>query len=270
MPKIIILTGAELRHQFFRTYLGLNPEIKVIRTYCESPIQKEKLLSGGISNDQRFHHLTARNQSEEDFFGLFLEKSMDFSNPHHILRGSINDSETVNEIIDLKPDLLISYGCSIIKSALLKEFSGRFINLHLGLSPYYRGAGTNFWPLVNFEPFLIGATFMHIDEGIDTGPIIHQIRARIYPQDTPHSIGNRLIADATKTIETIIIRGVSTPNQIDFQNFKEEKVYRNKDFNEEAVAKVYSNLKNGMIENYLSKKGEFERQFPIFQNPKFL
>ena len=34
---------------------------------------------------------------------------------------------------------------------------------------------------------------MYMDEGIDTGQIIHQSRAIILPFDNPHQIGNRLI-----------------------------------------------------------------------------
>ena len=37
---------------------------------------------------------------------------------------------------------------------------------------------------------------MHIDDGIDTGEIIHQIRARKYFNDNIHQIGNRLIKDS--------------------------------------------------------------------------
>ena len=34
---------------------------------------------------------------------------------------------------------------------------------------------------------------MHINEGIDTGEIIHQIIPDFYIGDSPHTIGNRLI-----------------------------------------------------------------------------
>ena len=53
-------------------------------------------------------------------------------------------------------------------------FSRKFLNVHLGLSPYYRGSGTNVWPLINTEPDMVGATLC-IDAGIDNGEIIHQI-----------------------------------------------------------------------------------------------
>jgi len=37
---------------------------------------------------------------------------------------------------------------------------------------------------------------MHIDHGVDTGEIIHQIRVKINFNDNIHQIGNRLIRDS--------------------------------------------------------------------------
>ena len=144
----------------------------------------------------RTDHLLTKAVTEKDFFSVFCEGIEDQSNPVFIVKGEINDANHVQNIIELDPDLIISYGCSIIKSKLLSVFKGRFINIHLGLSPYYRGSRTNFWPFVNNELQFIGTTFMQIDEGVDTGEIVHQIRANIYPNDSIHQIGNRLIRDS--------------------------------------------------------------------------
>ena len=124
--------------------------------------------------------------------------------------------------------------------------------MHLGLSPYYRGTGTNVWPLINNEPEFIGATFMYIDSGIDTGSIIHQIRADIMLGDSPHSIGNRLIKKMTEEYCKIIDKfdNLHTERQI----FSKGKIYYLKDFNSNTCKKLYSNIQNGLIENYLEKK----------------
>ena len=45
------------------------------------------------------------------------------------------------------PDVVLVFGTGLLKAPLIGAFPGRIINIHLGLSPYYRGAGTNFWPL---------------------------------------------------------------------------------------------------------------------------
>ena len=122
----------------------------------------------------------------------FLDESINYlpdnSNPRVIKKGSINDNEVVSEIVNSNADLLVCYGSSIIKSDLLDIFRGKFLNVHLGLSPYYRGSGTNIWPLINGEPEMVGATFMHIDKGIDTGEVIHQIQADFFVGDSPHTL----------------------------------------------------------------------------------
>ena len=159
-------------------------------------------------------HVEARTQSEIDFFSDYIESCEDKSNPKLIRKGEINDEAIVNEIVAMNPDLLVCYGSSLIKSDLLTKFQGRFLNVHLGLSPYYRGSGTNVWPLINLEPDMVGATFMYIDAGIDTGKIIHQIRADVYLGDSPHTIGNRLIRKMTLTYAVIVCN---------FRNLESEK-----------------------------------------------
>lgn len=271
MRKIILLTGSELRHEFFRKYLGKASGIEVLCTYCESVQNSEKLLGTGYTYNLRINHLEARAQSEQDFFSLFATTTQDRSNPRFIPRGSINTPSIVEEITKLNPDYIVAYGCSIIKPALIQRFTGRFINLHLGLSPYYRGSGTNFWPLVNNEPEFVGATFMHIDEGIDTGEIIHQIRARISLFDNIHTIGNRLIKDAAEVMVKILVEGfVKGGNIREKKSFENEKVYRNRDFNEEAVALAYQNFQNGMIEKYLQNQALRDEKAPIKQQDNYL
>ena len=46
---------------------------------------------------------------------------------------------------------------------------------------------------------------MYLDEGIDTGEIIHQGRPKIFPYDNPHQIGNRLIKKMTKDFIKLVI-----------------------------------------------------------------
>ena len=123
-----------------------------------------------------------------------------------------------------------NYGCSIIQEPLLSVFDGRFVNVHLGLSPYYRGSGTNFWPLVNKEPEFVGATFMHIDSGIDTGEIIHQIRADYFWGDTPSSIGNRLILKMSATLKDLILNFDNLHVNLPKASTCESKVYKKIDF----------------------------------------
>ena len=161
MKRVIILTGSGIRHAFFRRFLSKSENIEVLLSYCEEPVHNlEEFVSKQKNNKFREMHLKNRLQSEKDFFSLYNENVSDSSNPILIKKGDINSPNVVGQIIKMSPDIIISYGCSIIKSKLIEVFYGRFINIHLGLSPYYRGgAGTNYWPLVNKEPEYVGGYF---------------------------------------------------------------------------------------------------------------
>lgn len=267
--RIVVLTGSELRHTFFRTYLGLQEGIEVVRSYCEGTERSLGTIVAALpeASSKRSMHVAAREQSEKDFFELFLSTASDQSRPVFLPKGDINLPEHVAAIQDSAPDVIISYGCSIIGESLIQTFSRRFVNLHLGLSPYYRGSGTNFWPLVNGEPEYVGVTFMHIDAGVDTGSIIHQERADIFHGDTPHSIGNRLIRTMVPVTARIVRAMDSLQEMPQPPAPPTERYYKKKDFSEESVAELSRRFSDGLIETYLSEYDERCARVPIVTNP---
>lgn len=269
MKRIIILTGSELRHVFFRKYIALSENIEVINSYCEGQEKSLRALTEEeeIANDIRLKHLSTREQSEKDFFRLFVETTVDHSNSVHLSKGKINSPKYTKAVINSEPDLLIAYGCSIIREPLLSTFEGRFLNVHLGLSPYYRGSGTNYWPLVNGEPEYVGATFMHIDAGIDTGEIIHQVRAKYSWNDTPSQIGNRFIIEMSRVYQNIIVNFERLEKMPQLPIPSNERVYKKKDYTEESVVTLYKNFESGLIERYLSEEVDRCMKVPILTNP---
>lgn len=71
------------------------------------------------------------------------------------------------------PDWIISYNYRhIIKSDVIESFPGRILNFHVSLLPWNRGADPNLWSFLDNTPK--GVTIHHIDEGVDTGPILLQ------------------------------------------------------------------------------------------------
>jgi phosphoribosylglycinamide formyltransferase 1 len=270
MKRVIILTGSEIRHTFFRIYISSLKGVDVVASFCEG---KEKNLNALVNkednNTYRLMHLQERERSEMDFFSIFNNNMLDKSNPIFIRKGEINHQEIIDNIIGKKPDLLIAYGCSLIKGALLNVFKGKFINVHLGLSPYYRGSGTNFWPFVNNELEYVGVTFMHIDEGIDTGQIIHQIRPRIFHNDSVAQIGNRLIIDMASVCGRIISQFDNIEKVSQLPDPKNKKLYRRKDFTEESVKKLYANLHEKQIERYIVEKDDRCKRVRIIENQRF-
>lgn len=83
------------------------------------------------------------------------------------------DKLVANDIDRLAPELIVSYSYRhILKGAVLDTMPGRFINLHISLLPFNRGADPNAWSYLDCTPK--GVTVHEIDEGVDTGPILLQ------------------------------------------------------------------------------------------------
>jgi folate-dependent phosphoribosylglycinamide formyltransferase PurN len=252
MKKIVILTGSEMRHTYFRVVLSNDKRFKVLASFCEGSEKslESRTFSNIHSSILEKQHVLSRKQSEKDFFGATVSNLTDDSNPVKIAKGDINKDTVVEEIKRLKPDILVCYGSSLIKSDLLTVYDGHFLNVHLGLSPYYRGSGTNVWPLINKEPWMVGATFMYIDSGIDTGNIIHQIQPSIFLGDSPHTIGNRLILEMTKVYSELVVNFRNLSNEV--QPESQGRLYKKADFNSNACRRLYDNFNNGMIEEYIN------------------
>lgn len=240
------------------------------RTFCE---KKTTLRSLNTGDRIALTHAKEREQSEDDFFRAFVELAPDHSNSVSIPGGSINDANYRDEILSLNPDILVCYGTSIIREPLLSDFEGRFLNIHLGLSPYYRGAGTNFWPIVRNEPEFVGVTFMQIDAGVDSGPVIHQMRATMFPNDSIHSVGNRLIRDIALVLPVIVDRFPLfrriPQDTIDLKG-NNEKVFRSRDFSGASVVEALEEISRGSIRQYLENKDERDGNAPIVEQWEIL
>jgi len=262
MKKIVILTADELRHDYFKTKFALGKDIHVLKTYCDTT--RKKYNSNADYTDINNVHFSSRCQVEKDFFEEYVRTSENRSNSQYIKRGEINDDKYIEEICDMNPDFIVTYGCCIIKPRLINLFRNKIINVHLGLSPYYFGSGTNFHPFVNKELSAVGCTFMYMDEGIDTGKIIHQIRADVDPCDNIHQIGNRLIKKMTQKFIDLIKNFEDVKNKKSQTN-KNGRTYKRVDCTSESIKKAYENINNGVCLQYLENKNRLDLDFPLVE-----
>ena len=103
---------------------------------------------------------------------------------------------------------------------------------------------------------------MYMDRGIDTGEIIHQARAEIYGNDTPHCIGNRLIKNMTADF-VFLIENMEKIEKMKPATDKKGKTYKNKDATPLATAQLYENFRADVCNEYLQTKEERNKVYPI-------
>jgi methionyl-tRNA formyltransferase len=91
-----------------------------------------------------------------------------------ILVRSVNDPATLAALLDLSPALVVVHGTRIIAGRILRAVDAPMLNLHMGITPRYRGVHGGYWALADGRPDLAGTTVHLVDEGIDTGGILGQ------------------------------------------------------------------------------------------------
>ena len=248
--KIVVLTSNSLRHKFLANTLS---------SYCDDAliISECKPQTSSFDDSKNYtkieNHFLLRDKTEKSFFpndNYFIPKTLP------ILYKEVNSPYVYEVIKNFKPDILIVFGSSIIKEPLISLLSaGHIINLHLGISPYYRGSGTNFWPFVNNELEYLGSTILHLDAGIDTGDIICHVRPKIELNDNVHTLGCKIIKSSVESLIKIIklLDEGKKLNRVKQWDVK-DRYYKTKDFDEIALSKYKNNLKNDMIKNYLDSE----------------
>jgi hypothetical protein len=248
--RAIVLTSTLTRHRFVANTLASRLDVAMVWQE-EKSFEPLRYATSASDEEVIERHFAARDQAEE---ACFAGHGAVAAPVRRVGPGGCNADAEVAAMRALAPDVVLVFGTGLLKPPLIDRFHGRILNIHLGLSPYYRGAGTNFWPLVNGEPEYCGATIHFLDAGVDTGPVIAHVRPEIRPGDGPHDIGNRTIAAAVETLASAAMAHARQPiagvPQAGLPG-QPGRVYKRADFSAAAVRRLQSNFADGMIDAYL-------------------
>ncbi len=92
--------------------------------------------------------------------------------------NNLNSERFINEITDLKPDLIVVVAFRIIPPSIYKIPKLGAFNIHASLLPKYRGAAPINWSIINGDK-ISGLTTFLLKEKVDTGDILLQEETRI-------------------------------------------------------------------------------------------
>jgi len=157
-----------------------------------------------------------------------------------MLMGDLNNCSSTFLSDFLKSEIYVIFGSSYIKGHLIDFLvKQRAINIHMGVSPYYRGSDCNFWALHDNNPHLVGATIHLLSKGLDSGPMLYHAMSKLktnpyeYTMSTVkaafHSIAERIRAKTIFEIEPVMQ-----------EKSKEVRYSKKIEFNEEVVKKYFN------------------------------
>lgn len=184
-----------------------------------------------ISNKEKCLPMKGR---EEDVLGddwnrIYLDKTL----PNIICKkGTIIKRK--EWITRLNPDIIISHGPEKLPTEIINcaKFGG--INIHWGISPYYRGMHTIRWPLLEGKLQYVGMTIHKLDADLDTGPIIYQGRPKLRKGLTYKQIEYMLTNIAKKKIEKCIEYIIKNP-KLTNQNLLNGRHFWSKDWKQSCL-----------------------------------
>jgi hypothetical protein len=142
-----------------------------------------------------------------------------------------------------RSDVFVVFGASYIKGPLCDALvERRAINIHMGVSPYYRGSSTNFWAMYDRRPQYVGATVHLLSRGLDSGPMLFHALPQADAVD-PFEFGMRAVRAAHRALVEHLKNGTFFDLLPVAQDRSKELRYtRNADFTDEVAAEYLARL----------------------------
>jgi hypothetical protein len=143
----------------------------------------------------------------------------------------------------LQADRFIVFGASYIKGPLAEYLvARRAINIHMGMSPWYRGSSTNFWAMYDRRPQYVGATIHLLSQGLDSGPMLFHALPPAAAAD-PFVHGMLAVRAAHEgLIESLRSEQIDQLEPVPQDRSRELRYTKNADFTDEVAAEYLSRL----------------------------
>jgi hypothetical protein len=263
MTRVVVLTRSNLQHRFVAAALAELPGIVGIVETAQPSVPFWKRVRraykrfgfagmvsrGALKLALKLSGEAARRETD-------LRKVLDEPRPVGgvpvFKTVGVNSAETQKVLRNLNPDILCVYGTYIVSDATLSIARQLALNLHTGMSPRYRGADCEFWPIHNKEPNYVGATVHRCTSDLDGGAIYGVVPASLHADDRLGAVFGRSVVVGSALYRRIVddfIEGRAIqPVSQDLAMGKEYKVAMR---GWRAELRVASLIRSGLIRDYV-------------------
>jgi len=235
--NITLITSDQIRHNYLVNLLSnIATKLNVIQ-------EKKTFFSNQnkISNLMKNYFLKVDDAQKKVFGNAAIDKKN-----KNIKLLSLENKElekcSLNFLSDfLNSDIFIVFGSSFIKKDLVNFLiDHKALNIHLGISPYYRGTDCNFWALFDNNPHLVGATIHLLSKGLDSGQILYHALSEI--KEDPFIYTMSAVKSAFESIAQKIENKTIFEHTPEIQDKSKEIKYSKKnEFNDEVIKKFFLN-----------------------------
>ncbi|CAM5190874.1 Bifunctional polymyxin resistance protein ArnA [Ureibacillus acetophenoni] len=251
--KILLLTGSHPRHLHLVNKLA---ELGIVAAHVmeirEEFVPQPPPNLEEIDRMNFIRHFADRDEAEHrHFVGNDVVK-------HDIptLKVSLeelNGQKTIDWVTSQTFDLAISYGVHKLSNELLEVLPEHAWNIHGGLSPWYKGNTTLFWPFYMLRPNWAGMTIHRLSARLDAGDIVHHSVPKLEYGDGLHDVACK----AVKTVATDLGKILTTFSLSEIQYSPQKgngKLWVGTDWIPQHLRFVYNTYNNDIVDQFLDGK----------------
>ena len=250
--KILFIGGNHPRHLYYANKINEKfPFSGTILQMRENLLPNTDICLDEHDKQNFLKHFSNREKLEKKYFG---EQKLPECVTLKISKDELNSEKSSKFVNEIRPDLVLIFGCGLIKDPLFSTLPKESINLHLGLSPRYRGSATLFWPFYFMEPNFAGSTFHYIISEPDAGNLIHQSTPKLEINDTIHDVACKTVIQSTEDVLKLLKIYKENRRWKKFTQKGTGKNFLQNDFKPEHLRVIYDVFDDDMVKKYLNGK----------------
>ncbi len=137
----------------------------------------------------------------------------------------------------LNSDSFVVFGSSYIKGELIDMLvKKKCLNIHMGVSPFYRGSSCNFWALYDENFQYVGATIHLLSKGLDSGDMLFHCLPSFEPDPFNYTM------KSVKSAHIGLVKRLKDKTIFKLNPIKQNKKFeisytKNSDFNNEVASR---------------------------------
>ena len=260
--KLLLFSGSHPRHLFVnQKVLEFFDEVMVIIMQREALIPEPPSDLSFEDRELFIKHFANRSKVEIEAYGNLEVKDI-YKNTKNIFVSDkeLNTLKIANEIKEFNADFAFIFGVNLILDPVINVLPENKINLHLGLSPWYKGSATLYFPFYNLRPQYCGSTFHQITRKADAGEIIHQCVPVLNYGDKIHDVGAKCVLKAKEDLSPLIKHWLKEGNFDGEKQLVTGKNWLGSDFHASQLRVIYKLFDDDIVDAYLN--GHLEQRQP--------
>jgi len=260
--KLILFSGTHPRHLFVNKELLKHfDETLVVVMEREELLPEPPAILLSHDRDLFIKHFKNRNLVEVATYGnLRAEQVFPSCEVIYVKPDELNTDEMAKKINKFNPDFCFIFGVDLILDPVIDSLPKDKINLHLGLSPWYKGGKTLYWPFYHLQPQFCGVTFHQITRAADAGEIIHQCVPKLEYGDKIHDVGAKCVIKAVEDLDKLINYWKREQRFSGKVQSTSGRNWRGVDFHASQLRVIYDLYADNIVDSYLA--GELEQRQP--------